>query len=140
MSDKVFVYGTLMHGQRLHHALEAYNASKICRGITQRNDLTMHNTGWFPIVMARPKGLPIIGEVWLVTDENLHALDRVEGIGVLFNRKKIIIESLNEQSNIPTHHAWIYLGIHDYWFSSDSPRHLPLCRIGTEPVRHFSFI
>ena len=77
----VFVYGTLLKGQKAHHLLEG---ADYCGKFALQN-CAMFNLGSFP-GLKRRKGEQIIGEVYFVTEETLERLDKYEGEGTLYNR------------------------------------------------------
>jgi gamma-glutamylaminecyclotransferase len=81
--NKVFVYGTLMRGGRLHGYLEnsTFISEDEIRGFEKLN------LGWYPgIVPRKDKTMIVKGEVYEVTDETLNVLDIVEGTPTLFKR------------------------------------------------------
>ena len=77
----VFVYGTLLKGERANHLLAD---ADYCGKFALQN-CAMFNLGSFP-GLKRRKGEQIIGEVYFVSEETLDALDKYEGEGTLYNR------------------------------------------------------
>ena len=96
---RVFVYGTLMSGQRANHFLSGTTLI----GKFRLADYAMYNLGSYPGI--RPlKGESVVGEVYEIPEEILPQLDRYEGEGSLYHR--IIVEVSNE---IESTNAYAYL-------------------------------
>lgn len=92
---KVFVYGSLLSGMGNHGLLkDAVFVGKT----TSPPEFLMIDIGYFPGVIEHDKGMPIVGEVYEVTDEQLNRLDILEGYrssnpeGGLYNRREIDTE------------------------------------------------
>ncbi len=99
---KVFVYGTLKKGFKLHHHLE--NAKFLGEGFIWGYDL--YNVGWYP---AAIKGTgKIFGELYEMDDETLKLLDQVEDEGFLY--KRIEDEVFLKDKKIK---AFVYIYLHD---------------------------
>lgn len=97
---RVFVYGTLMHGQRANHLL----GGALFVGKFRLANYAMYNLGSFPGI--RPlRGESVVGEVYEISEEILPALDRYEGEGSLYNR--ILVEVVNEKE-ITNAYAYMY--------------------------------
>lgn len=73
---KVFVYGSLLSGMGNHALLK--DATFIGKAKTKAH-FKMLDLGWFPGVIEDRNGIEIHGEVYEVTEEQLHRLDRLEG-------------------------------------------------------------
>lgn len=79
---KVFVYGTLVKGGRLHPHLE--NSTFI--GDAALNDYALYNvTDWYPGILPKNNSR-VIGEVYSINEDKLAELDIVEGEGSLYKR------------------------------------------------------
>ncbi|MBV1756484.1 MAG: gamma-glutamylcyclotransferase [Dethiosulfatibacter sp.] len=78
----IFVYGTLMEGQRNHKEYLSY-AKFITKGVVV--GYTLHDLGNFPGIKKSSKGV-VEGEVYKVDQDTLHQLDLLEGEGTLFVR------------------------------------------------------
>lgn len=106
---KVFVYGTLKRGYGNHRLLEG--KTLIGEGITEGKYQMV--SGGFPIIMASDDGLPVKGEVYDITgdQECLTNLDRLEGEGVMYDRKDVPVTLLNGDRLL----CCIYEGNPRYW-------------------------
>lgn len=80
----VFVYGTLMKGQRAAHMLEGSDFM----GCFQLKDYAMYNLGRYPGIIPC-EGALVLGELYLVSDEMLAVMDEYEGEGDLYLRTKV---------------------------------------------------
>ena len=87
MSYFVFVYGTLKKGYSNHHFL--LDASFIGQGRTQ-NKYTMYADS-IPYVCEQPQTSYIYGELYLVNDDILQALDQLEEHPFFYERKEISV-------------------------------------------------
>lgn len=88
-NHRVFVYGTLRKGLRLHHCIEA--GRWICDARVQGR---LHDVGTYPALVLDSSGL-VQGEVWEVNDQLLDDLDTVEGYrpgasGNLYERRSVM--------------------------------------------------
>lgn len=77
----VFVYGTLMKGQRA----EDYMVGSRYLMPAMLSGYSMYNLGSFPGIRPEPEGT-VAGEVYFVSDETMRWLDRYEGEGSLYIR------------------------------------------------------
>lgn len=84
----VFVYGTLMRGERAHSFLSgAKYLGEFCL-----KDFAMYNLGWFPGI--RPSsGDTVFGEVYQVDSDMIQRMDHYEGEGTLYRRTSVVVES-----------------------------------------------
>ncbi len=99
----VFVYRTLMRGERAHAFLE--DAKFL--GDYSLKDYAMYNLGWFPGI--RPSvGDRVFGEVYEVDLDKLQNMDGYEGEGTLYHRTLVVVENDNESLN-----AFAYIFAHD---------------------------
>lgn len=98
MAHKVFVYGSLLKGFGNHQMLTQDGAKFLSITRTTGN-FTMYDLGGFPAVVDKrtsKSATHIRGEVYLVTDRGLRALDCLEG----YDPKRPAIENLYERREI----------------------------------------
>ena len=98
----VFVYGTLMTGERAAWMLDAGS----CLGKAYVNRYALYDLGSFPGIVAEPGG-SVLGEVWTVPDRTIDELDRYEGEGSLYHRE--MVRAVLEDGAL-TAEAYIYAG------------------------------
>ncbi len=84
----VFVYGTLMKGQRAH----AYLSEAECIGEYRLPGYAMYDLGWYPGIVPDP-GRTVYGEVYRVSGRMLREMDRYEGEGSLYHRVRATAEN-----------------------------------------------
>ena len=96
----LFVYGTLMKGQRADWFLDGCE----CRGRYILKDFAMYDLGSFPGIVEK-KGESTVGEVYTIRAEMLPFLDSYEGEGSLYLRKAVMVS--NESESIKTY-VYIY--------------------------------
>lgn len=84
----VFVYGTLMRGERAHSFL---SGAKFI-GEYRLDDYAMYNLGWFPGI-SPSKGDCVFGEVYEVDLETLQEMDVYEGEGHLYHRTRVVVQN-----------------------------------------------
>ena len=87
----VFVYGTLMKGQRAEHMLSGSDFA----GCFQLKGYAMYNLGRYPGIVPCA-GEIVLGELYFVSDEMLSAMDRYEEEGDLYLRTKVKVWSGQE--------------------------------------------
>ena len=80
----VFVYGTLMQGQRAAYML----AGSDFVGCFRLKDYGMYNLGRYPGIVPWDGG-SVLGELYFVSDEMLAQMDEYEGEGDLYLRRKV---------------------------------------------------
>ncbi|EGR7977624.1 gamma-glutamylcyclotransferase [Vibrio vulnificus] len=95
MQHLVFVYGTLRKGESNHHYLEK---SEFLGGCQSAQDYRLYDLGDYPALGEGNRA--INGEVYLIDDETLQALDKLEDVPVEYRRETI---------ETPFGQAWIYL-------------------------------
>jgi len=100
VSFRIFVYGTLMRGERAHHLLDS--ARYI--GDYYLNDYAIYNLGSYPGIVYS-EGDRVLGEVYEITEEMLPAMDRYEGEGSLYLRKSVVVSNNMETISV---FAYIY--------------------------------
>lgn len=101
---RVFVYGTLKKGHGNHYLLE--DAEYLGRCIV-RGKFRMISLTYYPGVVRKPDAepAPILGEVYRVTEEELAALDMLEGHPNFYRREKV---------DTPFKKAWMYFLPEEY--------------------------
>ncbi len=82
MKHRVFVYGTLKRGFRLHFYLES--GKFLGEGFIEGYE--MYIVDWYPAVI-KGKG-KVFGEIYEVDDKTLKLLDEIEDEGLLYKRVK----------------------------------------------------
>lgn len=95
MMHKLFVYGTLKRGGRLHHHITAGNSKFLCQDSIPK--CSLYKVQWYPGV--KEGDAVVRGEVYEI--DTLDVMDEVEGEGSLFKREI----RRTEQG----HDAWIYM-------------------------------
>lgn len=85
----VFVYGTLRQAQSNHKLLgDAY-----CYGTgSSRDKYAMYIAGNYPYVISTEARYPIVGELYVVDDDTLAKLDKMEGHPRYYNRREIAVD------------------------------------------------
>ena len=96
----VFVYGTLMSGFGNNALLRNGNATLVQTATIVGE---MYDLGCFPGVKLRGKN-KVKGEVWEVDKPTLERLDRLEGEGVLYKRKKTCVANFYRGAT----DVWVY--------------------------------
>lgn len=90
-THKVFVYGTLKKGKSNHRLLE--NAKYL--GERTLWHYAIYDLGPFPCILPR-YSFSVKGELYLVTDEELQLLDRLEGHPEMYFRQLVYVEPNGE--------------------------------------------
>lgn len=95
---KVFVYGTLLSGERnARWALDARRVAAWTRG-------TLYDPHYgFPAFVREGEGI-VKGELLTVDDEGFKSMDRLEGYPRLYRREEIPVFTESGQSK-----AWVYI-------------------------------
>jgi len=98
---RIFVYGTLKRGHRLHHHL----AGQCFVGQARtRPEYRLVNCGWYPALIESSPGRSIDGEVWEVSGETLECLDEVEGVSNgLYIRRVIALQAPFDDAPVMTY-------------------------------------
>lgn len=106
---KCFVYGTLKRGYGNHDRLLA---GKEFLGIARTVDTFDMINASFPVIVPNEQGFPVVGEVFDITGDTatLDGLDRLEGEGVMYDRKEITV-ILNDDRVVCS----VYIGNPKYW-------------------------
>ena len=94
----VFVYGTLMQGERAHDLLE----KELFAGSYLLRDYAMYDLGSFPGIKPL-KGESVLGELYYVDYETLAKLDAYEGNGILYQRTSVKITSASAEIDAETY-------------------------------------
>ncbi|ALR16607.1 MULTISPECIES: gamma-glutamylcyclotransferase [Vibrio] len=95
MQHLVFVYGTLRKGEYNHHYLSSGQFLGLHESDAQ---YTLYDLGPYPGVSQGHQ--TIQGEVYLIDDDTLTALDKLEDVPVEYRRESI---------STPFGQAWIYI-------------------------------
>lgn len=82
--ELVFVYGTLKSGERASWLMSGHG-EKVCDGVVTGRLIDL---GAFPGLLTDSDG-DVFGELWLVEDYAITALDQYEGEGVLYDRIRV---------------------------------------------------
>ena len=103
MMKQVFVYGTLMRGEKAARMLSegSYKGEYIL------NDYAMYDLGPFPGIKQKP-GEKVVGEVFEVPDSVIPRLDSYEGEGDLYKRTSVSVE--NENTRLVEVFVYVYMG------------------------------
>lgn len=92
--NKVFVYGTLKQGFRLHRVLMENGRNSVFLGEDTICGFKMLNLGAFPGIVPTSDPMDtVFGEVYVVSDETLEVLDDVEGVPYLYTRESVVTEA-----------------------------------------------
>ena len=102
---KVFVYGTLMRGERAH----SYLSKAEFVGEYRLSDYAIYNLGLYPGIRPK-KGCVVYGEVYAVDDRMLRDMDRYEGEGSLYYRTPVTVENDNDRID-----AVAYVYVHEIY-------------------------
>jgi len=100
---QVWVYGTLKKGGANHH----YLAQSMYRGqATLTFQGRLFDVG-FPVLMKSRNKINIEGELYDVDRETFDRLDRLEGNGHMYQRRRKRLAD--------GRYAWIYIGKNSFW-------------------------
>lgn len=91
----VFVYGTLLRGCH-NHGYFLGGAEFL--GDADLVDYALYNLGSYPGIIPAG-GEAVVGELYQVDDKTLARLDRLEGNGWLYTRKKVVARLGEENLN-----------------------------------------
>lgn len=87
---RIFVYGTLKRGYRLHHHLTGQTFVGEARTVPAYR---LFRIDWFPALVDASEGQAIHGEVWEVDAAGLIELDAVEEVhDGLYERRRIQLQ------------------------------------------------
>lgn len=115
MSEKVFVYGTLMSGRCNHFYMEKEDVKFLGKG--RANGFALYKvTPYYPGAV-KEEGESVMGEVYEIPKEYMDSLDRFEENGFLYRREKAEVE-LESGERVT---AWIYLWLRDYCSETKVP-------------------
>ena len=97
----VFVYGTLLRGERANSFLDEaeFASDAVLR------DFAMYDLGCYPGIVGR-KGEAVLGELYYVDDATLKHLDEYEGEGSLYRRTTVLVNTSDGEE--ATALAYIY--------------------------------
>ncbi|MBM5799379.1 MAG: gamma-glutamylcyclotransferase [Cyanobacteria bacterium K_DeepCast_35m_m2_023] len=97
--ELVFVYGSLKRGQANHRQI----VSGVFVGPAQLQGLALYDLGPFPMAIVSDEPTHILhGELYRVSSQLLHALDRFEGAPRLYGRQRRLLTDGRP--------VWIYVG------------------------------
>ncbi len=99
----LFVYGTLMRGERAAGML----ADGTYKGEYVLDDYAMYDLGSFPGIKENP-GEKVMGEVYEIPESIIPRLDSYEGEGCLY--KRMVVRVSNEHSSLDGVYVYVYLG------------------------------
>ena len=88
---KVFVYGTLMHGDYNHSLIREGNCKFIREAVTKRG-FTLYDLGGFP-GMIKGGNSEVVGEVYEVCSTTVNRMDILEGHPQFYRRSIIELQS-----------------------------------------------
>lgn len=118
MKTVIFVYGTLMAGNR-NHEYYLNNSRFIGKGTLK--DYALYDLGYFPGIKPH-SGDSVLGELYEVDAETLEQINSLEGEGSLY---KLVYEPvLTEADTIVEAGVYVYLhnvDEHSYISSNDQP-------------------
>ncbi len=103
MMKKVFVYGTLMSGERASDMLDRGSFL----GEYTLNGYTTYDLGPFPGIKEDKEG-EVLGELYDIPDSLIQSLDSYEGEGGLYKRTLVTVR--NAQSVVNDVFVYVYLG------------------------------
>jgi len=110
---KVFVYGTLLSGER----------NACCAGNARRQKAwtlgTLYDTGWRFPAFVKSGDTVVKGEVLTVGDDGLVPIDRLEGYPRLYRREKVRVNLVGGGCVL----AWVYV-------MNDLPADAPVIKSG----------
>jgi gamma-glutamylaminecyclotransferase len=89
---RIFVYGTLLRGERSHHLL---STSALLGEARTAPGFELCDLGEFPGMVRGGSG-SVVGELYLVGPDALPALDRLEGHPEVFFRTAVLLASGEE--------------------------------------------
>lgn len=115
---KAFVYGTLKAGYGNWNNILKGNSTFVGKAVTV-DDFVMLNSG-FPVVVEADdyvdaQGRQVAGEVYAFGDDVLKRLDRLEGEGIMYDRKEVRVQLANGSIEIVN----MYIGC-DHWIERDN--------------------
>ena len=99
-SRPVFVYGTLMRGQRANHLMSGSDFA----GCFCLKDYAMYHLGSYPGIVPCA-GESVMGELYLVSEEMIAQMDRYEREGDLYLRRSV---TLTAGENTHTAEVYVY--------------------------------
>jgi len=104
MATHLFVYGTLMRGEKRHQHLAQ---AKFIADVRTARGYRLLDAGDYPALIESDDGVSILGELWIVSEATLRVLDEVEGVDEgLYSRRRVPL--LPPHADL-TAEAYIYL-------------------------------
>lgn len=102
----VFVYGTLKKGNHNHHLIA--KANYCGKAHTTKSEYQMYHLGGFPGVTKGDR--VIYGEVYMVNEDVMKSLDRLEGHPSFYERILVPVGIYGDKKGEETStKAWIYI-------------------------------
>lgn len=101
----VFVYGTLMEGQRNHNR---YMLDGLFEGDYYLKDYANYQVEYFPGIVPL-KESQVIGELYLVRRDHIKKLDRLEQEGFLYKRQQVQVMSMKDDKPYTEHEVITYV-------------------------------
>ena len=95
----IFVYGTLMQGQRANYMLAD---GQFC-GRFRLADYGLYNLGRYPGIRPLAGG-SVLGEVYLISEDMLPAMDEYEEEGTLYHRRQVRVSNGQDERTV-----WAYV-------------------------------
>lgn len=116
----LFVYGTLKRGECNHHLM---GDCPFVQTAVTKPAYRLYDCGRYPALVPAANGLAVEGEVYLVDDETLKWLDKLEDAPRLYQLRAVDLVS-------PSHSVYTYLYVQSVqWFTDSgtswSKPHLP---------------
>ncbi len=99
----VFVYGTLMQGERAAGML----ADGTYKGEFILDDYALYDLGPFPGIKEMPEEC-VIGEVYEIPESVIPRMDSYEGEGSLYKREAVSVR--NDETVLDDVYVYVYLG------------------------------
>ena len=83
---RIFVYGTLKRGGCRSDVLQG---QRFVADATTTPNYRLYNAGSYPALIECEEGVQVAGEIWEISDECLRALDAIEHVPHLYDRKPV---------------------------------------------------
>jgi gamma-glutamylcyclotransferase (GGCT)/AIG2-like uncharacterized protein YtfP len=119
----LFVYGTLMMGERLSAYLDGCPFLGDARTSVKNFNMSISKVGSFPIIFSartiseKATSSHVCGEVYVVDPKTLAEIDVLESNGKMYEREKVWVWM--EDHLRPAEQCWVYVGNPNYWQGRD---------------------
>jgi gamma-glutamylcyclotransferase (GGCT)/AIG2-like uncharacterized protein YtfP len=130
---KIFVYGTLMYGNRLHGVLQEHDAKYVGLAYTEEKHFKLYSTGSFPVLLYGGTA-SVRGEVY---ELNLKGFRHIDNIETGYTRKQIKVINASLEQSYHSLDAWTYIGDIATWRSL-IPQ-MEVCPLYANPIKHYAF-